>query len=41
MASEDLDKSVEAAFKGKLIFEGDANQTLWFTGATTFLTQKK
>ena len=41
MASEDLDKSMEAAYDGRLVFEGDANQALWFTGATTFLTQKK
>jgi len=41
MASEDLDKSMEALFEGKLVFEGDDKQALWFTGATTFLTQKK
>jgi hypothetical protein len=41
MASEDLNKSMEALFEGKLVFEGDDKQALWFTGATTFLTQKK
>jgi hypothetical protein len=41
MASEDLDKSMEALFEGKLVFEGDDKQALWFTGATTFLTEKK
>lgn len=41
MASEDLDKSMEALFEGKLVFEGDDKQALWFTGATTFLTGKK
>jgi hypothetical protein len=41
MASEDLNQSMEAAYDGRLVFEGDANQALWFTGATTFLTQKK
>lgn len=41
MASEDLNKSMEALFEGKLQFEGDDKQALWFTGATTFLTGKK
>jgi len=41
MASEDLNKSMEALFEGKLVFEGDDKQALWFTGATTFLTGKK
>jgi DNA-binding SARP family transcriptional activator len=41
MASEDLDKSMEALFEGKLVFEGDDKQALWFTGATTFLKRKK
>jgi hypothetical protein len=41
MVSEDLNQSMEAAYDGRLVFEGDANQALWFTGATTFLTQKK
>jgi DNA-binding SARP family transcriptional activator len=41
MASEDLNKSMDALFEGKLVFEGDDKQALWFTGATTFLTEKK
>jgi hypothetical protein len=41
MASEDLNKSMEALYAGKLNFEGDNQQALWFTGATTFLTKKK
>ena len=41
MASEDLNKSMDALFEGKLVFEGDDKQALWFTGATTFLTGKK
>jgi len=41
MASEDLNQSMEATFDGRVVFEGDANQALWFTGATTFLTEKK
>lgn len=41
MAAEDLDASNEAAFDGRVVFEGDAAQALWFTGATTFITKKK
>jgi hypothetical protein len=41
MSSKDLNKSMEALYEGKLRFEGDANQALWFTGATTFLSEKK
>jgi len=41
MSSQDLNKSMEALYEGKLHFEGDANQALWFTGATTFLSEKK
>lgn len=41
MASEDLDKSMEALYEEKLVFDGDAQQALWFTGATTFLSGKK
>jgi hypothetical protein len=40
MSSKDLNKSMEALYEGKLRFEGDANQALWFTGATTFLSEK-
>jgi hypothetical protein len=32
---------MEALYEGKLNFEGDNQQALWFTGATTFLTKKK
>jgi hypothetical protein len=41
MSSQDLNKSMDALYEGKLHFEGDANQALWFTGATTFLSEKK
>jgi hypothetical protein len=41
MASEDLNESSEAAYDGRVVFEGDANQALWFTGATTFIMGKK
>ena len=41
MSSKDINKSMEALYEGKLRFEGDANQALWFTGATTFLSEKK
>jgi DNA-binding SARP family transcriptional activator len=40
MSSKDLNKSMEALYEGKLRFEGDANQALWFTGAATFLSEK-
>jgi hypothetical protein len=41
MASEDLNESMEASYDGRVVFEGDTLQALWFTGATTFLTGKK
>jgi len=41
IASEDLNQSIEASYDGRLVFEGDALHALWFTEATTFLTQKK
>lgn len=41
MASADLNQSMEASYDGRVVFEGDALQALWFTGATTFLPQKK
>jgi len=41
MASEDLNQSMEALYEGKLRFEGNDQQALWFTGATTFLSEKK
>jgi len=41
MSSQDLNKSMDALYEGKLRFEGDADQALWFTGATTFLSGNK
>jgi hypothetical protein len=41
MASEDLNESMEASYDGRVVFEGDTLQALWFTGATTFITGKK
>ena len=28
-------------YDGRVVFEGDTLQALWFTGATTFITGKK
>jgi len=41
MAAQDLNQSMEALYEGKLRFEGNDQQALWFTGATTFLSEKK